>query len=80
MTDATLSLDGLEPISGTVETGGDYIRFSADATLDEVQINGPHEGQLTLDGADERVVLESYQAIEGGGCEITLRRITPSAT
>ncbi|MFC3166645.1 hypothetical protein [Paracoccus fontiphilus] len=80
MTDATLSLDGIEPISGTVETGGDYIRFSADTTLDEHQINGPHEGQLSLDGADERVVLESYHAIEGGGCEITLRRITPSAS
>ncbi|MGN7870779.1 hypothetical protein [Paracoccus sp. 22332] len=80
MTDATLSLDGLEPISGNVEIGGDYIRFSADAALDERQINGPHEGQLSLDGADERVVLESYHAIEGGGCEITLRRITPSAS
>ena len=80
MTDATLSLDGLEPISGTVETGGDYIRFSADAALDEGQINGPHEGQLTLDGADERVAVESYHALEGGGCEITLRRTTPSAS
>ena len=80
MTDATLSLDGLEPISGTVETGGDYIRFSADATLDERQINGPHEGQLTLDGTDERVAVESYHALEGGGCGIALRRITPSAS
>ena len=80
MTDATLSLDGLDPVSGTVEIGGDYIRFSADAALDERQINGPHEGQLTLDGADERVAVESYHALEGGGCEITLRRITPSAS
>ncbi len=80
MTDATLSLDGIDPVSGTVQIGGDYIRFSADTALDERQINGPHEGQLFLDGSDERVVLESYHVNEGGGCEINLRRITPSAT
>lgn len=77
MTDATLTLDGLEQISGTVETGGDYARLRADTTLDESRIAGPHEGQLTIDGKSERVVLENYRALKDAGCEITLRRIQP---
>ncbi|WEF23760.1 hypothetical protein [Paracoccus sp. S3-43] len=77
MTDATLTLDGLEQISGTVETGGDYARLVADTALDESRIAAPHEGQLTIDGKSERVILENYRALEDAGCEITLRRIQP---
>ncbi|VDS07627.1 hypothetical protein PARHAE_00805 [Paracoccus haematequi] len=77
MTDATLTLDGLEQITGTVETGGDYARLRADTTLDESGIAGSPEGRLTIDGRSERVILENYRALEGSGCEITLRRIQP---
>jgi hypothetical protein len=79
MTKATLTLEGLEQTKGTVETGGDYARFRVDALLDGGRINGPHEGQLEIDGKSERVVLESYRALngQGEGCEITLRRIKP---
>lgn len=34
MTTETLTLTGLEPLTGTVETGGDYIQFRTNATLD----------------------------------------------
>lgn len=78
MTEATLSLDDLEPIRGTVEFGNSYIVFIANTRIDERQINGPHEGQLTIDSRDERVAIETYHAVDGGGCEMTLRRVTPS--
>ncbi len=77
MTDATLTLEGMEQIKGIVETGGDYARFRAKAALDESRIAGAHEGQLTIDGKSERVVLENYRALDEKGCEITLRRIKP---
>ena len=77
MTNATLTLEGLDRIEGTVETGGDYARFRADAALDESRIAGPHEGRLTINGRSERVILENYRALDDKGCEITLRRITP---
>lgn len=80
MTKATLQLDGIGQIEGTVETGGDYARFRADAALDESRIATAQEGQLTIDGKSERVVLENYRALgddNDAGCEITLRRIKP---
>ena len=80
MTKATLTLEGMNEISGEVETGGDYARFTASDALDESQINGPHEGQLVIDGNAERVVLTNYRATDGGGCEITLRRIQPNVS
>ncbi|WP_234853629.1 hypothetical protein [Paracoccus everestensis] len=79
MTKATLTLEGINQISGEVETGGDYARFQASDALDESQINGPHEGQLAINGQTERVVVESYRATDDGGCEITLRRFKPEA-
>ncbi|WP_306752837.1 hypothetical protein [Paracoccus actinidiae] len=80
MTKATLTLEGMNEISGDVETGGDYARFTASDGLDENQINGPHEGELVIDGEAERVVLTNYRATEEGGCEITLRRIQPNVS
>lgn len=77
MTDTTLALNGLEPLTGTAELGGDYVRFQAPTSLDESDIVGPVEGELTIDGKSERVVLENYCTTEGEGCEITLRRIKP---
>ena len=80
MTKATLTLEGMNEISGEVEPGGDYARFTASGALDESQINGPHEGQLLIDGNAERVVLTNYRATDEGGCEITLRRIQPNVS
>jgi hypothetical protein len=77
MTKATLTLKDMEQIKGTVEIGGDYVRFRTDVTLDESKIVGPVEGELTIDGKPERVVLENCRTTDGKGCEITLRRITP---
>jgi hypothetical protein len=79
MSKATLTLEGIDQIEGTVETGGDFARFQADAIPDEGRINGPHEGQLEIDGTSERVIVENYRTANGedGGCEITLRRIQP---
>jgi hypothetical protein len=79
MTNATLTLEGMEQIKGTVEIGGDYARFRTDVTMDESEIVGPLEGELTIEGKPERVVLENCRTTEGKGCEITLRRITPEA-
>jgi hypothetical protein len=80
MTKATLTLGGMNEISGEVETGGDYARFTGPEALDESQINDAHEGELSIDGKAERVVLSSYRATDEGGCEITLRRIQPKIT
>ncbi|WP_295043440.1 hypothetical protein [uncultured Paracoccus sp.] len=77
MNDATLTLDGLDSITGILKTGGDYARLTSSNTLEEGRIVGPHEGQLTIAGVSERVILESYRALEDSGCEITLRRVTP---
>lgn len=80
MTKAILKLMDIEQIEGTVETGGDYARFHTVSSSVESQINGPHEGQLEIEGNSERVVVESCQAAGNGeGCEITLRRIKPEA-
>lgn len=80
MTKAILTLEGMNQISGDVETGGDYVRFTAPEALDESQINGPHEGELVIDGKSERVVLTNYRTTDEGGCEITLRRIQPNVS
>ena len=48
-----------------------------DRRRDESKIVGPVEGELTIDGKPERVVLENCRTTDGEGCEITLRRITP---
>ena len=80
MTKATLTLEGMNEISGEVETGGDYARFTASDALDENQINGPHEGELVIDGKAERVILSNYRTTDEGGCEITFRRIQPRVT
>ena len=77
MTKANLTLEGMEQIKGTVEIGGDYARFRTDVAVDDSKIVGPVDGQLTIDGKPERVVLENCRTTDGEGCEITLRRITP---
>ena len=80
MTKATLPLQDINEIGGDVETGGDYVRFTASERLDEHQIIGPHEGEIVIDGKAEWVVLTSYRATDEGGCEITLRRIEPNVS
>ena len=82
MTQATLSLNGFPPINGSVETGGDYARFRTQATPQVDSAEGTRDGQLLIDGKPERVVMENCRPLsadEGGGCEITLRRINPGA-
>lgn len=88
MTQATLKLHGAAPLEGTVETGGDYIRFRTEGGLSEEQAARLSEGVIEIDGRDERVVLESahtHRAVPGiegdrDGLELTLRRFEPSAS
>ncbi|QBX34965.1 hypothetical protein E4191_09775 [Paracoccus liaowanqingii] len=87
MTDATLTLKDMPPLTGTVETGGDYVRFRTQADLDQSTLGDPLEGVVEMDGHREEVVLESAHpyrptpGLEDGpeGVELTLRRRKPSA-
>ena len=84
MTKATLTLDGLEPLQGTVETGGDYIRFITVVQIDSAQLDRLHQGQIDIDGKTEKVMVKSVQPHQatgendGGGLELALQRFSPS--
>ncbi|TJZ91783.1 hypothetical protein FA743_09915 [Paracoccus gahaiensis] len=87
MTDATLMLKDMSPLTGTVETGGDYVRFRTQADLDPQVLGDPREGVIEIEGHREEVVLESAHpyrptpGLETGpeGMELILRRRAPSA-
>lgn len=87
MTDATLTFDGLPPLTGMVETGGDYLRFRTSSSLSMEDLDGLRDGVVVMDGASEDVVLESAHprhptpGLEDGPdeLELTLRRIQPAA-
>ncbi|WP_347138281.1 hypothetical protein [Paracoccus sp. SSK6] len=84
MTQATLTLDGFEPLQGTVETGGDYIRFRTGSPIDPAGLDRLRHGRITIDGKAEKVMVKSVQphAGEDGteGLELTLQRFAPSST
>lgn len=87
MTDATLTLKDMSPLTGTVETGGDYVRFRTQADLASQALGDPRDGVIEIEGHREEVVLESahpYRPTPGldtgpEGMELTLRRRAPSA-
>lgn len=89
MTNAILTLDGIPPLEGTVETGGDYVRFSTNGNLPQDQLDRLHKGRIEIDGRTESVMVKSVvpqHATPGtgkdqeGGLEVTLQRYQPSAT
>ncbi|MFC3167441.1 hypothetical protein [Paracoccus fontiphilus] len=87
MTKATLTLDGLPPLDGTAEAGGDYIRFRTEAGVDAEGLDRLHKGEIEIDGKTERVMVKNIQpqdrdfAGTGGATplEVTLQRFQPSS-
>lgn len=85
MTHATLTFQGRDPLTGTVETGGDYVQFRTATPVRMEELDGLRDGVVAIDGAREDVVLESahpHRATPGlgegpDGLELTLRRIRP---
>ena len=83
MTQATLTLDGIEPLHGTVETGGDYIRFRTEGGMDPDRLSRLTEGHIDIDGRSEKVLIKNVQprSSEQGaedGLELTLQRFAPT--
>lgn len=79
MSKARLTLDGLPPLEGTAEAGGDYIRFQTDG-IDAEGLDRLHKGQIEIDGKTEKVMLKSTRPDAGGGkVELTLQRFQPSS-
>ncbi|MCZ0961006.1 hypothetical protein [Paracoccus benzoatiresistens] len=84
MSKATLTLDGLPPLEGTAESGGDYIRFQTDAGIGADELDRLHKGQIEIDGKTEKVMLKSAQPHgeaedAHGKIELTLQRFQPSS-
>lgn len=81
MTNARLQLDGLPPLEGTVELGGDYIRFKTGERLADLKDGSSHRGQIEIDGKSEKAALESVSEDTEDATKVvlTLRRFTPSA-
>ena len=84
MSNATLTLDGMAPLQGTAESGGDFIRFHTDGGLDAEGLDSLHKGRIEIDGKTEQVMLNSVQShTESGGdkgtMELTLQRFQPSS-
>lgn len=79
MSKATLTLDGMAPLQGTAESGGDYIRFQTDGISAEA-LDRLHKGRIEIDGKTEKVMLKSIQPDSGDGTiELTLQRFQPSS-
>ena len=75
---ATLKMEGHDGLTGTIEAGGDYIRFLTTANLSDDEIASLDEGEIEIDGRAEKVALESAHSSENGECTLTLRRFTPT--
>lgn len=83
MTQATLTLDGIEPLHGTIETGGDYIRFRTEGGMDPDRLARLTEGQIDIDGKSEKVMIKNVQSRSpeqgaDNGLELTLQRFAPT--
>nr|WP_111302097.1 hypothetical protein [Paracoccus saliphilus] len=82
MSDAILTLEGGSQVVGKITaSGGDYIRIRAITEMTQDQLGQYGEGQIDIDGKQERVLLESAMssADDEEVIELTLRRITPPA-
>lgn len=80
MTTARLTFEGMSPMEGTVEAGGDYIRFRTSTIPDRDAFSEPRDGMIEFDGRSEKVLLESAQPHEDASeFELVLRRYQPSA-
>ena len=80
MSKATLTLDGMDPLEGTAEAGGDYIRFQTDGGISADDLDRLHKGQIEIDGKTEKVMLKSTRPDAGDGkVELTLQRFQPSS-
>lgn len=81
MTNARLQLEGLPPLEGTVEVGGDYIRFTTGDRLADIEDGSHHSGQIELNGNSEKVALEavSEDAEDENKVVLIMRRFEPSA-
>lgn len=82
MTQATLTLDGIEPLHGTVETGGDYIRFRTQG-MDPDRLARLTEGHIDIDGKSEKVMVKNVQSRSSeqgaeNGLELALQRFAPT--
>lgn len=79
MTQATLTLNGIAPLHGTVETGGDYIRFRTDGPLAD-EPEPLHKGQIEMEGRTEKVMVKTVgsRTDSSDGVEVTLQRFEPS--
>lgn len=87
MNKAILTLDGLPPLEGTAESGGDYIRFQTGAEVDATGLDRLHKGRIEIDGKTEKVMLKSAHphqpeagdASQSETLELTLQRFQPSS-
>lgn len=81
MKNAILKLEGSPQLIGIVESGGDYLRFQTRTDMTPEEFHRLTNGQIEMDGKNERVLLESAQSTRRDGytIELTLRRFAPSA-
>lgn len=87
MTVAVLKFDGIAPLKGTAEAGGDYITFRTDAQLSNQQLNELHRALIEIGRESEAVLVESTDIEritadpfdEHERLHLTLRRHTPPA-
>ena len=81
MKNAILKLEGSPQLIGIVESGGDYLRFQTRTDMTPEELRRLTDGQIKMDGKNERVLLESAQSTRRDGytIELTLRRFAPSA-
>lgn len=85
MSKAILTLDGRDPLEGTAEAGGDFIRFRTAGGPGPQDLDRLHKGRIEIDGKAEKVMLKSAQLVQGdggegdGGVELTLQRFQPSS-
>ncbi|MGR3198226.1 MAG: hypothetical protein ACU0DH_04675 [Paracoccus sp. (in: a-proteobacteria)] len=76
---AKLTFEGMPPIDGDAEAGGDYVRFRTNSLPDADAVAEPRDGMIDLDGQSAKVFLESAQTHDDGVIELVLRRYSPSA-
>ena len=81
MSKATLTFDGMAPLEGTAEAGGDYIRFQTGGGFDAGGLDRLHKGRIEIDGKTEKIMLKtaSPHPDDGGTVELTLQRFQPSS-
>lgn len=72
MTNARLTLKGMDRLEGTAEIGGDYVRLLIDSRKDIADFDTSARGEIEVDGKTSDVVLENASRATDGDDRIVL--------